>query len=72
MVDLVDRMRVEMYMQALNDYTIGEDGEEILSTQAHITRLSEGHRVAEKSRAWASLLYRTLLETTVASSIALL
>ena len=44
MVDLVDRMRVEMYMQALNDYTIGEDGDEILSTQAHITQLSEGHR----------------------------
>ena len=44
MVDLVDRMRVEMYMQALNDYTIREDGDEILSTQAHITRLTEGHR----------------------------
>ena len=40
MVDLVDRMRVEMYMQAPNAYSIGEKGEEILSTQANITRLT--------------------------------
>ena len=33
-----------MYMQALTDYSIGERGEEILSTQANITRLTAGHR----------------------------
>ena len=44
MVDLVDRLMVEMYMQALNDYSVGKRGEEILSTQANIPRLTEGHR----------------------------
>ena len=44
MVDLLDRLRVEMYLQALNDYSIGEKGEEILSIHANITRLTGGHR----------------------------
>ena len=43
MVDVVDRMRLEMTLQALNDYAIQEDGTEELSNQAVISRAASGN-----------------------------